>query len=108
MPYDVTQELIDEFVDKLPDASRRHAFGFPCYFVQDRVFGLYDGHALVLKLDKPTGDDLLVQRVAQRFRHARDASGRMWIRVNPEKLQSEEVLETLIVHSYNFVRATQE
>ncbi len=101
---DIVKNLIDEYVDQLPETSRRNAYGFPCYFVKDRVFGLYDGIALVLRLDKPAGDELLVQRVAKRFRHARNASGRTWIRINPEKLQSEEVLETLIIQSYNFVR----
>jgi hypothetical protein len=108
MLVDQVQRLIDAYVDQLPEASRRSAFGFPCYFARDKVFGLYDGYALVLKFDKSTGDELLALAVGQRFRHARNTFGRAWIRINPGRVQSTEVLETLIVQSYNYVLASLE
>ena len=103
MLVDQVQSLIDIYVEQLPEASRRNAFGFACYFVRERVFGLYDGVALVLKFDKPTGDALLAEAVGSRFRHAKNPFGRSWIRINPTRVQSQEVLETLIVQSYNYV-----
>ena len=100
---DAVQDLIDTFVDQLPEASRRNAYGFPCYFVRNKVFGLYDGYALVLKFDDDTAEHLLSIDVGKHFRHASTNSDLAWIRLNLNKVHSEEVLETLIHQSYDFV-----
>lgn len=100
---DTLEIVIGDYIDQLPECSRRNAFGFVCYFVRGRVFGLYDGLALVLKFDKPTGDQLLALQMGKRFRHATNAFGRSWIRLNPARVESDEVLETLIKQSYDFV-----
>ncbi len=95
--------VIDNYINTLPDCTQKPAYGFMCYFVKGRVFGLYDGEALVLKFDKPAGDQILLQRMGTRFKHAMNASHRSWIRVNPEKVVTDEVLETLIKQSYDYV-----
>ena len=100
---DALATVIEQYVDTLPDCTQKNAYGFICYFAKGKVFGLYDGIAIVLKFDKPTGDQLLAMRMGKRFRHATNAFGRSWIRVNPEKVESDEVLETLIKQSYDFV-----
>lgn len=104
MAIDQLQNVIDEYVDRLPETSRRNAYGFPCYFVRDRVFGLYDGFALVLRFGDETVNHLLDIDLGKRFRHAgNSAMERSWVRINPRKVHSDEVLETLIRQSYDFV-----
>jgi len=101
--YDQLQEFMDEYVAGLPEGSKRPAFGFQCYFAAGRVFGLYDGLAVTLKFDQPAGTQLLEMRMGKRFRHASSAFGREWIRINPARVESHEVLETLIRQSYDYV-----
>lgn len=101
--YDGLQAFMDEYVDTLPKASRRAAYGFQCYFAGGRVFGLYDGLAITLKFPEETGTELLARRMGKRFRHASSTAGREWIRINPARVQTDEVLETLIRQSYEYV-----
>ncbi|MBI2886716.1 MAG: TfoX/Sxy family protein [Chloroflexi bacterium] len=100
---DTVQGLIETYVDQLPEASHRNAYGFPCYFARNKVFGLYDGYALVLKFDPPTVEHLLTTELGKRFRHAASSADMSWVRVNLERLHSQEVLETLIRQSYDYV-----
>ena len=102
------QTVIEQYMDSLTDCTQKHAFGFLCYFAKGRVFGMFDGIALTLKFDKPTGDDLLKLQMGQRFQHATNAFGRSWIRVYPEKMESDEVVETLIKQSYDYVIESKE
>jgi hypothetical protein len=101
--YDQLQGFIDEYVGNLPEGSRRPAFGFQCYFAAGRVFGLYDGLALTLKFPTAKGTELLEMRMGKRFRHASSTFGREWIRINPARVDTDEVLETLIRESYDYV-----
>lgn len=101
--YDRLQEFMDEYVATLPAGSQKPAFGFQCYFAGGRVFGLYDGLAVTLKFPEEVGTDLLAKRMGKRFRHASSTFGREWIRINPASVNTDEVLETLIRQSYDYV-----
>lgn len=101
--FDSLQTMIEGYVTQLPDGAGRTAYGFPCYFAGERVFGLYDGDALVLKFDAETGEQLISMQFGRRFRHAATTSGKLWVRINLARVDSEEVLETLIHQSYEYV-----
>lgn len=94
---------MDDYVETLPEGSHRPAFGFQCYFAGGKVFGLYDGLAVTLKFSETTGTELLAMRMGKRFRHASSTFGREWIRINPARVDTDEVLETLIRQSYEYV-----
>ncbi len=100
---DSLHTMIEGYVTQLPGGTSRTAYGFPCFFAGERVFGLYDGDALVLKFDADTGDQLITAQFGRRFRHAATTSGRLWVRINLARVSSEEVLETLIHQSYQYV-----
>lgn len=100
---DSLQMMIEGYVSQLPEGTSRTAYGFPCYFAGEHVFGLYDGDALVLKFDAETGEQLIAAQFGRRFRHAATTSGKLWVRINLAQVSSEEVLETLIHQSYEYV-----
>lgn len=100
---DSLHNMIEGYVTQLPAGASRTAYGFPCFFAGERVFGLYDGDALVLKFDAETGEQLIGMQFGRRFRHAATTSGKEWVRINLARVDSEEVLETLIHQSYEYV-----
>ena len=100
---DSLQLIIEGYVTRLPGGASRMAYGFPCYFAGERVFGLYDGDALVLKFDSDTGEQLIAAEFGRHFRHAGAGTGRLWVRINLARLRSDEVLETLIQQSYDYI-----
>ena len=103
--FDSLQMMIEGYVTQLPKGASRTAYGFPCYFAGERVFGLYDGDALVLKFDADKGEQLIAAQFGRHFRHAATSSGKLWVRINLARVNSEEVLETLIYESYEYVIA---
>ena len=94
---------MDDYVGTLPHGSSKAAYGFQCYFANGKVFGMYDGLAVTLKFPEDAGTQLLEMRMGKRFRHSSSSGGREWIRLNPARLDSDEVLETLIRQSYEYV-----
>ncbi len=94
--------ILDNCLEELPEAHVKAAFGFPCMFARERVFGLYDGDFIVLRFAEEVVATLVEQGEGYPFTpRANISSSRSWIKIAHEQIGSSERLRELIYSSYH-------
>src|SRR5690242_7239962 len=93
--------ILDDILDELPNTTWKSAFGFPCFFAEGRVFGLYDGDFIVLRFQPAQVDTLVGQGEGFAFKPRPNiATANTWVRIAHDQLAGPERLRELILLSY--------